>query len=229
VEVVSGGHFHGMPVAIEMFNLLQALAIMAQLSNMRCVRYVDEARNKGLGSDLKWPGPTDDKELRKRQALWSGMMIPEYVSAALTNWIGGACMPSHLFSLSTDAGQEDHVSMAANVALRVMDTLPRLAETLAIELAFAAQAAAIRKEMDYIPSKSFGPDGETKKERYQWSPEQRRLNQVGEAVLQKIYEVFPKVMSDRCMADQIQELAECVLQGNILRTAEGFVKLGSIK
>jgi histidine ammonia-lyase len=81
------------------------------------------------------------------------MMIAEYTSAALTNALWGAAMPSHLFSLSTDAGQEDHVSMSATLGLRVWDSLPRLAEALAIELAFAAQAAEIRKASPRVPTK----------------------------------------------------------------------------
>jgi len=227
VDIVSGGHFHGMPVAIEAYNLLQAMGIIARLSNMRCVRFVDEARNKGLGNDLKWPLPAkgDDvlEKIHKDQATWSGMMVPEYVSAGLTNWIWGACMPSHLFSLSTDAGQEDHVSMAANIASRAMDTLPRLAEVLALELAFAAQAAAIRKQMDHIPSKALDEKGGAK--RYKLLPEHRRLNQLGERVLKKIYEVFPPVKRDRYMADELQALAKLVFDGEILRAAEQSAKL----
>jgi hypothetical protein len=115
---------------------------------MRCTRYVDEKRNKGLGSDLKWPSLKTEIE-----ATCSGLMIPEYTSAALTNFIWGACMPSHLFSLSTDAGQEDHVSMSGGLAVRLWETLPRLAEVLAIELAMAGQAAGIRKEIHSIPTK----------------------------------------------------------------------------
>ncbi len=221
VEITSGGHFHGMPVAVEMYGLLQAMAMMARLSNMRCVRYVDEDRNKGLGSDLKWPGPTDDNQVMQVQATLSGMMIPEYVSAALTNWIWGLCMPSHLFSLSTDAGQEDHVSMAANVALRVLDALPRLAETLAIEIAFAAQAAAIRKEMDHIPSRAHCGHCGTTKKRYPWKPHERMLNEVGEEVLRKVAESFPTVTKDRPFSNELQALATRVLDGTLIQVAEG--------
>jgi len=132
-------------------------------------------------------------------------------------------MPSHLYSLSTDAGQEDHVSMAANIASRAIDTMPRLAEVLALELAFAAQAAAIRKQMDHIPSKALDEKGRAK--RYKLLPENRRLNQLGERVLKKIYEVFPPVKRDRYMADELQALARLVFDGEILRAAEQSVKL----
>lgn len=250
VDIVSGGHFHGMPVAIRVYNMLQAMAIMARLSNMRCARYVDQDRNKGLGSDLKWPGLTQNE-----YAVSSAMMIPEYTSAALTNWIWGACMPNHLFSISTDAGQEDHVSMGTGVAVRLVETLPRLAETLAIELAYATQAAAIRKSMDYIPSKAPIPEepqelkekqkslekdlkefyGEKKLEvdfrlikKYPWQKKQRKLNRVGEAILKKIdsKEGFPHLKKDRFMAEDIKRLSELVMNGEILTIASEFVQLG---
>lgn len=250
VDIVSGGHFHGMPIAVDVYGLLQACAIMARLSNMRVVRYVDGQKNKGLGDDLKWGGNLDyvakwdlikrwteesgmalppdfqvhidnirkEKDgIEKEQAISSAMMIPEYVSAGLTNWIWGSCMPVHLFSLSTDAGQEDHVSMAANVVTRLHDTLPRLAEVLAIELAFAAQAAALRKQMRCIPSLL-----------HYWHPlglAETQLNAVGEAVLAAIESLFPLVTRDRPLAGDISRLGEAVLQGQIVRTAEeaGFV------
>lgn len=151
-DIVSGGHFHGMPIAVDAFGLIQAAAIAARLVNMRCVRYVDAARNRGLGPQLKWPGdgslPPEQVakgRTKERLATENGMLIPEYVSGGLANWIWGLAMPSHLMSVSTDSGQEDHVSMASNVAIRAHDAALRLSESLAIELAYAAQAAAIRK------------------------------------------------------------------------------------
>ena len=151
--ITSGGHFHGMPVAVDAYGLIQAAAIAARLSNMRCARYVDPARNKGLGPQLKWPGDgsqnperLDGSKTERELATESGLMIAEYTTAGLTNWIWGQSMPSHLMSISTDSGQEDHVSMASNVAMRSFEVADRLAEILAVELAFAAQAAAIRKE-----------------------------------------------------------------------------------
>jgi len=246
VDIVSGGHFHGMPIAVDGYGLLQACAIMARLSNMRVVRYVDGQKNKGLGDDLKWGGNLDilekwdsvkqwannkgitlprdfeahvdsmrneKNQVEKEQAFSSAFMIPEYVSAGLTNWIWGSCMPNHLFSLSTDAGQEDHVSMAANIVVRLHDTLPRVAEVLAIELAFAAQSAALRKQMRCIPSRD-----------HDWHPlevAETRLNEVGEAVLTAVEGLFPLVRRDRPLANDISRLGETVLQGQIVRAAEG--------
>ena len=79
-RIVSGGHFHGMPVAVKTYNLMQAAAIIARLSNMRCTRFVDEDRNKGLGSDLVWPSTNTEQ-----RSIQSGMMAAEYTSASLCN------------------------------------------------------------------------------------------------------------------------------------------------
>ena len=238
VDIVSGGHFHGMPVAVDLYGLVQACGIISRLSNMRAVRYIDGNRNKGLGSDLKpygdlnylkWAEERKDSlpedfrrhvegllprldEMEADQAVSSTLMIPEYVSAALTNWVWGSCMPTHIFSLSTDAGQEDHVSMAANVATRLYDSLAPVAEIIAVELAFGSQAARLRREMRCIPSRL-----------HTWHPlteAETALNEVGEAVLKAVRTRFPTIESDRAMADQITGLGEAVLAGEIVAAAE---------
>ncbi len=238
-RIASGGHFHGMPVAVKLYNLIQAMGIISRLSNMRSARYVDEARNKGLPSDLVWPGLSDVVRARS-----SGMMIPEYVSAALTNAIWGAAMPSHLFSLTTDAGQEDHVSMSATLAMRVLDTLPRLSEVLAIELAFASQAAAIRKILPTIPSKRkfqvksraaskllksleatlqseagnlrFKPHVKIKFN-FELSSKERNLSPVSERVISRVKKIFPTVVEDRELSAELKALANEVSSGSLLQ------------
>ncbi|MFH1131606.1 MAG: aromatic amino acid ammonia-lyase [Pseudomonadota bacterium] len=246
-QILSGGHFHGMPVAVKIYNLVQATAIMARLSNMRCVRFVDEQRNKGLGPDLVWPETSQDK-----RSISSGMMACEYTSASLTNWIWGQTSPSHLFSISTDAGQEDHVSMGAPLAVRLLEMLPHLGEILAIELAFAHQASAIRKIQKHFPSKAQIPAGAQasqdqfvqgirkiiQKEEgrpvdiqveirklYPWEEKDRVLSPAGEAVLQQIQKVFPAVFEDRAMSTEIAGIARLVSEGTIVSTAKKFVPM----
>lgn len=226
IDIVSGGHFHGMPIAIDLYGMVQATSIMSTLINVRCARYVDETRNKGLGSDLKWTDHDDQTTAKIKNAVSSGMMIPEYVTASLTNMIWGLSMPSHLFSLSTDAGQEDHVSMAANVGLRLIDALPRLADALAIELAFCAQAAAIRKASPAIPSRSEKVHDAYKIDQYPWTEEQRKLNPVGEEILNFLYQYFPVVTQDRYMAEEIASLSKHILAGDIVNLTTNYVDLG---
>jgi histidine ammonia-lyase len=215
-RVVSGGHFHGMPVANDLHGLVQAAGIMASLTNARCQRYVDGNRNKGLGSYMMWPGSTDDSAHKAQQSVSSGMMIPEYTTAGMLNSIWGASMPSHLMSVSTSAGQEDHVSMAANVGLRLRDIVPQLAGIIAIEFAFIGQAAAIRKEMNWIPTKAAEPDPQLGPGKHAWGESERKLNPVGEEVLSRIYSVFPPVKEDRYMAGQLEKLSTRVLSGELI-------------
>lgn len=206
VDAVSGGHFHAMPLAVDLYGLIQAGAIVAQLTNTRAMRYVDGERNKGLGADLKWPGT------REKQAVSSAMMIPEYVTAGLANWLWGLAMPSHLMSIPTDAGQEDHVSMAANVGLRAIEAAARVADVLAVEFAFIAQAAAIRREQERIPSRLHA-------EGIPWSEEQRRLSPVCEDILKELWLRFPPLKADRVMADEIAALSQFVTEGGAVRIA----------
>jgi histidine ammonia-lyase len=54
-DIISGGHFHGMPLATRIYGLFEAMAVMARLANMRCNRFEDSARTRGMGHDLTWP------------------------------------------------------------------------------------------------------------------------------------------------------------------------------
>lgn len=188
--ITSGGHFHGMPLGVDAYGLLQAAGVMARVSNQRCVRIVDKNRNKGLGPQVRG---------RAVDATESGMLIAEYTTAGLCNQIWGLAMPSHLMSMSTDSGQEDHVSMAANVAMRAHEASELLARVLAIELAFAAQAEHVHA-VDLSETRvSLG----------------RRLA----PALKKVAEYFPPVEDDRELSWDIEVLAERVLVGEIADAA----------
>jgi histidine ammonia-lyase len=205
-KIVSGGHFHGMPVAVQLYSMLEAIGIIARLGNLRCVRFVDESKNRGLGSGLKWPHLNADES-----AASSAMMIPEYVSASLCNHIWGQCMPTHLFALSTDAGQEDHVSMSAGLAVRLWDTLPRLAEILAIELAYCVQAAEIRASSTQFP----GIAGPTP-----WPKQSRKLSPICEKVHREALKFFPPVKKDRVLSEELSNLAEKIISGKFISVAK---------
>jgi len=239
-SIVSGGHFHGMPVAVKLYNLVQAATIIASLANVRCSRYIDGARNKGLGNDLAWP-ELDAAGL----AISSAMMIPEYVSAALSNALLGLSTPSHLFSISTNAGQEDHVSMSAGIAVRVLEMVPRVAEVIGIELAYATQAAAIRRHAKLIPSKELLlTDSKIQSDlaafsqavskhlpsqrckptvrvlvEYELSEQATKLSPVSEKVLELVGRVFPTVKVDRELSHELKRIASVVESGELVREA----------
>ena len=248
-RVVSGGHFHGMPVATRLYGLLSAAAVVAQLANLRCARYVDEDRNRGLGSDLIWPdlAPAD-------RAASSGMMIPEYVSAALTNAVWGTLAPSHLLSIGTDAGQEDHVSMSAGLAARLWDTLPRVADVLAIELAYASQAAAIRERSPALATERRLPEAVARatdaarrayldalhqalddpalqvhlevRQSAAWTEAERALSPPCAAVVALVRETVPVLTRDRSLSGELRALSERVAEGEVVAAAERHVALG---
>jgi histidine ammonia-lyase len=190
--ITSGGHFHGMPVAVEAYGLLQAAGIMARLSNLRCARIVDQRKNKGLGPQMRGPKPSPSQ---------SGLMIAEYTTAGLCNDIWALAMPSHLMSLSTDSGQEDHVSMAAGVAMRAHEAGERLARILAIEMAFASQAEHVR---------GANPDEKP-----------IALGARTQRAIEKVRDIFPLVDEDRELSSDIEKLAEKVLSGDIAK-ATGY-------
>lgn len=195
--ITSGGHFHGMPLAVESYGLLQAAGIMARLSNMRCIRIVDARHNKGLGPQVRGMNakPTE-----------SGLMILEYTNASLCNRIWGLAAPTHLMSLSTDSGQEDHVSMAADVAMRAFEAAERLAEVFAIELAFDSQAEHVRQtELGQHPA----------------ALKSATLGKAVSAALDKVRESFPLVTDERELSWDVMVLAEKVLSGEIA-AASGY-------
>ncbi len=244
VDIVSGGHFHGMPVAVQIFNLLQALGIMTNLAHQRSARFVDESKNKGLGRDLKWPGLSPDEV-----AVSSGMMMLEYTSAALVNDIWGSLTPSHLFNIGTNSGQEDHVSMGAGLAVRLLKTIPKAVRVLAIELAYICQAIAIRKVLPVIPTHATLPadisrELERVRKRLQKSvagvifevsvqgehpvgEAERCLSPVSETLYRIIKEqgLFPVVISDRFLADDLMKLARFIEGGAMVEAVEKEIRL----
>ncbi|WP_395644821.1 histidine ammonia-lyase [Terricaulis sp.] len=199
-QITSGGHFHGMPLAVDCFGLIQAAGIMARLANMRCARIVDKNRNGGLGPQVRGDAP-DSTE--------SGLLVAEYTTAGLCNHIWGLAQPSHLMSMSTDSGQEDHVSMAANVAMRAHEAADRLAEILAIEMMFAHQGEhrhAAKAEAAAKEGTTFKPV---------------TLGRRTAGVLEEINRVFKPVTADRELSWDVKALAEKVLSGDIAR-ASGY-------
>ncbi len=95
INIRSGGYFHGLPLAIHIYNPIQAMVIKAGLINQYCARFVDVNRNKGLDWDLKWPDMSEGLK-----AISSSMMMPECTSAALENSIWGEAVRGHLFNIS---------------------------------------------------------------------------------------------------------------------------------
>jgi histidine ammonia-lyase len=137
IEVLSGGNFHGEPLAIAMDYLGIAMSELGNISERRIMRLIDEASNTH----------TLPAFLTKDGGLNSGFMILQYTAAAMATESKVLSHPASVDTIPTSANVEDHVSMGLTAALkarRIMDNVERI---LAIELMAAAQGVDFRKEI----------------------------------------------------------------------------------
>ena len=132
-RVVSGGNFHGQPIAMRMDYLALALHELGSISERR----VDWIMNPNL-TDLH-------AFLAPEEGLHSGYMIAQYTAAALVSENKTLCGPSSADSIPVSGNQEDHVSMGLTAARRARMVLENLRTILAIEVLCAAQAVHLRK------------------------------------------------------------------------------------
>ena len=136
-QVISAGHFHGMPLALAMSYVKAAIPVLASISERRLNKLVDPATNDGLPAFLI--GNEDGTE--------SGHMIVQYTAAAIVNDLSSRAMPASVYSIPTSANAEDHVSMGANEARHVLAMADDLGKVLGLELYTAAQALDLRRDM----------------------------------------------------------------------------------
>ncbi|WP_374319084.1 HAL/PAL/TAL family ammonia-lyase [Pseudoxanthomonas kaohsiungensis] len=136
-QVISAGHFHGMPLALALSYVKAAIPTLASISERRLNKLVDPATNDGLPAFLI--GNEDGTE--------SGHMIVQYTAAAIVNDLASRAHPASVYSVPTSANAEDHVSMGANEARHVLAMVEDLGKVLALELYTAAQALDLRRDM----------------------------------------------------------------------------------
>jgi len=136
-QVISAGHFHGMPLALAMSYVKAAIPVLASISERRLNKLVDAATNDGLPAFL----------IGNEDATDSGFMIVQYTAAALVNDLATRAHPACVYSIPTSANAEDHVSMGTNEIRHVLDMTQDLAHVLALELYTAAQALEYRRDM----------------------------------------------------------------------------------
>jgi histidine ammonia-lyase len=134
-RILSGGNFHGQPVAQVLDLLAIACADLASISERRLARLVDPALS-GLPAFLS-PDPGTN----------SGFMVPQIVAASLVNEIKLLATPTSVDSISTDANKEDHVSMGMTSARKARDAVSLTETVLALELLAAAQGLEFQKPL----------------------------------------------------------------------------------
>lgn len=137
IEVISGGNFHGEPLAIAMDYLGIAMSELGNISERRIMRLIDEASNVY----------TLPAFLTKNGGLNSGFMIVQYTAAALATESKVLSHPASVDTIPTSANVEDHVSMGVTAALKIRRISTNVERILAIELMAAAQGIDFRKEV----------------------------------------------------------------------------------
>lgn len=137
-DVVSGGNFHGEPLALAMDTLAIALAELASISERRV--YLLLGGDSVGGIDLP-------KLLMRDTGLNSGFMLPQYTAAALVSENKILAHPASVDSIPTSLGQEDHVSMGSISATKLLKITQNVETVLAIELMCAAQALDFLRPM----------------------------------------------------------------------------------
>ena len=233
-QVVSAGHFHGMPLALAMSYMKAAIPVLASISERRLNKLVDPATNDGLPPFLI--GNEDGTE--------SGFMIVQYTAAAIVNDLASRAHPASVYSIPTSANAEDHVSMGANEARHVLDMTADLARVIGLELYTAAQALDYRRDMinaarelarngdvEALAAKIQGAPAPGSPDRAAFLAEVESLRlalaqaeefQPGRAVQSawlRLREDIPFMASDRAMDAEVGRAIALVEQGELLSAA----------
>lgn len=132
--IISGGNFHGQPLALALDFLAIALSELGSISERRTYQLISGQR--GLPAFL-----IDNPGLN------SGFMIPQYTAASIASQNKQLATPASVDSIVSSNGQEDHVSMGANAATKCLKIMENLERILAIELMNASQAIAFRRPL----------------------------------------------------------------------------------
>ncbi|MBB6112823.1 histidine ammonia-lyase [Mucilaginibacter lappiensis] len=179
-DTISGGNFHGQPLALPLDYATVAAAELGNISDRRC--YLMSEGRYGL-----------PKLLTQDAGLNSGLMIPQYTTAALVTENKTLCFPASADSVPTSLGQEDHVSMGSISGRKLHQVIDNLEYIQAIELLYAAQAVDFRRPLKSTP--------------------------VIEAIHAKVREHVPHIQDDRVFADDINNLHQLITNGSLLAIA----------
>ncbi|MBS1946575.1 MAG: histidine ammonia-lyase [Bacteroidetes bacterium] len=145
LDTISGGNFHGQPMALPLDYACFAAAELGNISDRRCYLLLEG----------KWGLPL---LLMKNVGLNSGFMIPQYTTAALVTENKTLCFPASADSIPTSLGQEDHVSMGSISGRKTNRVIDNLENILAIELLSACQAIEFRQPLKSSAILEFAHD-----------------------------------------------------------------------
>lgn len=132
--IISGGNFHGQPLALALDYLAIAMSELGNISERRTYQLISGLRNL-------------PEFLVENPGLNSGLMIPQYTAASIVSQNKQLATPASVDSIVSSNGQEDHVSMGANGATKCLKVIENLETILAIELINASQALHFREPL----------------------------------------------------------------------------------
>lgn len=179
-DTISGGNFHGQPLALPLDYATVAAAELGNIADRRC--YLMSEGRYGL-----------PKLLTQHAGLNSGLMIPQYTTAALVTENKTFCFPASADSVPTSLGQEDHVSMGSISGRKLHMVLDNLEYIQAIELLYASQAMEFRRPLQSTP--------------------------VVESLHQLVRQHVPFIKEDRIFADDINALHQLIISGQFQSVA----------
>lgn len=188
-DTISGGNFHGQPMAIPLDYATIASAELGNIADRRC--YLMSEGRYGL-----------PKLLTNNAGLHSGLMIPQYTTAALVTENKTLCFPASADSVPTSLGQEDHVSMGSISGRKLHQVIDNLEYIQAIELLYASQAMDFRRPLKSTP--------------------------VIEACHLLVRSKVPFIDDDRIFADDINQLHQLITTGELLTTANNTATANQI-
>ncbi len=181
-HTISGGHFHGQPIALPLDYVTLAASEIGNIADRR------------IYLSIEGDTPGVPKLLLKETGLNSGLMIPQYTTAALASENKGLCFPASADSIPTSLGQEDHVSMGSISARKALRVIENVEKILGIELFYAAQA------MDYhAPLKS---------------------GKIMTAIYERVRKAIDPVVSDRILYEDMETAIELVKSGELVSLAK---------
>lgn len=181
-HTISGGHFHGQPIALPLDYATLAASEIGNIADRR------------IYLSIEGDTPGVPKLLLKETGLNSGLMIPQYTTAALASENKGLCFPASADSIPTSLGQEDHVSMGSISARKALRVIENVEKILGIELFYAAQA------MDYhAPLKS---------------------GKIMTAIYERVRKAIDPVVSDRILYEDMETAIDLVKSGELVNLAK---------
>ncbi len=213
-QVISGGNFHGQPLALVLDYVGIALAELANISERRTERLVNPALSNGLPAFLTRNG-----------GLNSGYMIAQYTAAALVSENKVLAHPASVDSIPTSANQEDHVSMGTISARKAQTILHNLRRVLAIELLCAAQGLDLRcGVIDAVPDVGHVTSAKSKSAaKFTPGSVAKHGLKAGigvEAAYRYVRTIIPHLEEDREMHLDMAQAEAIIASGNLLSVVE---------